>query len=441
MNIFKKMNSFRGMTGYSILWGGQLISLMGSSMASFGIMIWIWQSTGSATPFAIYGFCSTIPRIFASPIVGVFVDRWNRKTTMAITDFIIAISSTLILVLYYLGSLQYWHLYIIAVFVGFFESFQHPAFSSAVALILPKKHYSRANGMRSMVTTSSRIIAPILAGGLLNIIGLQGILLIDIITALIAIAFLLFVYIPHPPVTQKYKSKSLWKDSLIGFQYICQRKSLLLILMVYLVMNMSLAFSRVLRVPLILARSNNELILASVQSISVVGGLLGSSLLTIFGGPKKKINSIFLSMSIMGLTTFLMGIGKGLMIWASIGIIKTFFMVLANVSSRAFWQSKVEPEIQGRVFATTKMFSEIAKPVSMLIAGPLVDNVLEPGMTSSGLLAKTFGWLVGTDTGSGIALMFILVGTVSFLTALAGYMIKDIRDAEDIIPDHNVAVS
>jgi hypothetical protein len=115
------------------------------------------------------------------------------------------------------------------------------------------------------------------------------------------------------------------------------------------------------------------------------------------------------------------------------------FIPIANGSSQAIWQSKVPPDVQGRVFATRVMIARMGVPVAMLISGPLADRVFEPAMASGGSWASVFGELVGVGPGAGMALMFVIAGGLGMLVGLGGYAFPAIRNAEDILPDHKAA--
>jgi hypothetical protein len=111
------------------------------------------------------------------------------------------------------------------------------------------------------------------------------------------------------------------------------------------------------------------------------------------------------------------------------------FGPIINASNQAIWQAKVEPDVQGRVFAVRRLIAWLVNPLAMLIAGPLADQALEPAMQEGGRLADTFGWLVGTGDGAGMALILVVCGLLASLTALGGYATRMVRDVEDILPD------
>ncbi len=437
--VMNRHGKFSGMPGFTIVWLGQMVSILGSSMTTFAVMIWIWKEGAQVTPFAIFGFIATMAQIIASPFAGALVDRWNRKLTMAISDIMAGISSIIVLILYITSSLQIWHLYLLAGFTSFFGAFQFPAFSAATTTMVSKEDYVRASGMRSIVENLNSILYPILAVFLLGIIGLKGILIIDIFTFVFAVGVLFFVHIPPPKVSKEGEESkgSLWKESAYGFKYLYQRKSLLGLLLVFLSVNIALAFSNILRTPMILARTgNNEWILSVVQSVSMIGGFLGGLILLVWGGPKDRIRGIFVSLILMSIGVSLMGTGSGFVVWSVAGFLSAFFAVVAGACTQAFWQAKVAPDVQGKVFAARSIISTLASPIAMLICGPLADFVFEPAMVNGGSLTKIFGWIVGTEPGSGMALLFLLIGAFAVITSILGYMANAMRKADKILADY-----
>jgi len=134
-------------------------------------------------------------------------------------------------------------------------------------------------------------------------------------------------------------------------------------------------------------------------------------------------------------------LGRDPIVWMLASFMEMFFLPFINGSNQAIWQSKVPPEMQGRVFAVRSQIAQISAPVAMAITGPLTDRVLTPSMDVGGSLAPVFGWLVGIGPGAGISLLFVIMGVAGFLTGLAGYLLPHIRNVEEIIPDHDQVVA
>ena len=430
-----------GMTAFAVVWIGQVVSLLGTAMTGFALTIWAWQITGEATALALVGFFAFAPIVLMSPVAGALVDRWNRKLAMMISDLAAVLSTIVVLLLFSAGNLQIWHLYLTGAFSGIFQAFQFPAYSAAVTTMVSKEQYGRASGMLSMARFASSIFAPALAAILLGVIGIGGILTIDVVTFLVAISALLLVHIPQPIVTEEgLKSRGrLWKESGYGFHYIYERPSLLGLLLIFFAVNLVVPFAITVLAPMLLARTGNDVaVLGIVQSAMGLGGLVGGIVLSVWGGPKRRIHGILIGLALAMVGILLIGLGRSPFIWALATFFTLFFVPILQGSSQAIWQAKVAPDVQGRVFAARGMIAQISAPVAMLLAGPLADRVFEPAMMPGGSLAVTFGGLVGTGPGTGMSLMFVIAGALGVLIGLGGYAFRVVRNIEDILPDYKI---
>ncbi|MEO8392553.1 MAG: MFS transporter [Chloroflexota bacterium] len=433
-----------GMRAFLLVWFGQVISMLGSAMTTFALTIWAYEITGSATALALVAFFSFGPAILFSPIAGALVDRWNRKLVMMLSDLGAGVSTIAVFILYSTGHLQIWHLYVAGAVSGIFAVFQWPAYSAAISTMLPKDQYARASGLLGLADSTSNVFAPIFATALLAIIGISGVMIIDIVTFVFAVGTLLLIFVPQPEVSSEgAESKGhLLKESLYGFRYILKRPSLLALQLTFFCINLTGGFALALVAPMLLARTgNNNAVLATVQSVGAIGGIAGGLLLTTWGGPKRRIHGVLLGMigaSLLG--HVLMGVGQIVFIWALASFARALFLPILNGSNQAIWQAKVAPDVQGRVFSARRMIAQITGPLSILVAGPLADRVFEPAMRSGGALAPIFGGLVGTGAGAGMGLMFVIAGVLSVAVGLAGYAFPVIRNAEELLPDHEAVV-
>lgn len=432
---------YGGFRGFFVMWLGQLVSLVGSAMTRFALTIWAFEQTESATVLALVAFFAFGPSVLLSPVAGALVDRWNRKTIMIVSDLGAGFSTVLLLLLLTTGNLEVWHLYIVSALGSAFDAFQFPAFSAAVTMMVPRKHYGRASGMRSLAESASAIAAPVLAGLVLVAGGLQMVMLIDIVTFVFAVGALLVVYVPQPAHSAEGDAArgSLMQESGFGFRYILQRPSLLGMQMVFFFINLFAVFGAVLLAPMILSSTNNdEVALATVQAALGVGGLAGGLVMSAWGGPARRVHGVLIGMFLSGLLGHItIGVGQSLLWWSAGAFAGSFFIPILNGSNQAIWQSKVPPDLQGRVFAVRRLIAQITAPLAMLMAGPLADQVFEPGMMPGGALAESFGGLVGTGPGSGMALMFAISGVLMMLTGLITCAIPVIRNIETILPDYD----
>jgi MFS family permease len=434
------------MFGFTIVWFGQIFSLLGTSMTGFAMTIWAYEKTESATALALVGVFFMVPMLVATPFTGALVDRSSRKLMMMLSDMASGAATLAILILYSTGNLEIWHLYITGAVQGVFQSFQWPAYSAAISTMISKEHYGRANGMLSLAETGSNIFAPILAGALLGVIGVSGILMIDLVTLSIAISALLVVHVPQPKVSAEGRQAqgNLLKEALYGFKYIFTRKPLLALQLTFLTGNFLVGVPYAVQAAMILANTgNNERSLAVVNSVGAIGGVVGGLAMSAWGGPKRRVYGVlggwFIS-SLLGVV--LMGLGRNPWVWAVAAFFGSFFIPIINGSNQAIWQAKVPPDLQGKVFSIRRLIAWFISPAAMLVGGRLADKVLEPAMRlETSPLALATGWLVGTGPGRGMALLFIIGGVMAAGVCLIGFFIPILRRAELLLPDHDAVTA
>lgn len=387
------------------------------------------------------------------PFAGVWVDRWDRRLVLIGADLGAGLTTIAMLVLYSAGALEIWHLFAAEILTGVFESFQDPAYSAATTTLIPKAHYNRASGMRSLAQFASKIVAPFLAGLLLVTIDINGVMAIDVVTFLFAMGTLVFVRFPSVKVetAEALQAEStaatrnnIWQEIKFGLRYILQRRGLLGTLLILSGINFFASLTYLAILPtLILARTGgDELALATVQAALGAGGVVGGLVLSVWGGPRRQIHGILAGAAFSFLLgDFSFAVGRSVPFWVVGGFITTFFIPFIAGANRAIWQSKVPPEIQGRIFSVQSTLMQAFIPLGYLLAGALADLVFEPALASNeiagGSLAGTFGWLVGTGPGAGMGLMFVGTAVSGTLMSLSGYLFRAIRQVETDLPDHD----
>jgi len=430
-----------GMTGFFFIWIGQIVSVLASSMSHFGLTIWMYQQTESATAMGLMQVFFITPFLIMSPFAGVMVDRHNRKLMMMVSDFAAILATGTIFILYASGRLEFWHLYIAAALNGIGNTFQWPAYSAAISTMVPKEQLGRVNGLMSLMEAGPGVIAPMLAGALLPVIGLTGLLSIDVVTFFFAIGTLLIVHVPQPKQTEEGKQAqgSLLKEAAYGFRYIFTRPSLLGLQMVFFFGNLFSGIAFTVLAPMVLARTGqNSLIFGTVETAGAVGGIIGGVAMSVWGGFKRRVHGVLAGHIFSGLFGIaLLGLKFGLPVWIAGMVLGALVIPLINGSNQAIWQAKVAPDLQGRVFSARRLIAWFTNPIAPIIGGTLADFVLEPAMRTQSALSSSFGWLVGTGPGAGMGLLMIFCGLAAGLVGLTGYFIPAIRNAEDLLPDHD----
>ncbi|MDF5724806.1 MAG: MFS transporter [Rhizonema sp. PD37] len=430
------------MRTFFIICLGQTISIIGSSMTAFAFTIWVWELTNQATALTLFGLFLQVPQLLIIPIAGVIVDSWNRKYLMIVGDMVSWLLTITILLIYLTHNLQIWHLYLAVAVQGIFEQIQEQAYSASISSIVPKQQYSRASSIGFLTKSSPVIIAPALAGALYAVIGLAGILIIDIMTYVIAISSVLLVRIPQPTIAEAgtHSYTNLKQELFFGWRYIAARPSLIAMLVLALLFYFAQNLSSSLFTPLILARTSNDTkILGTVSSAAGLGGIIGALLVSVWAGSKPRIHRVLLGMVGAGLSQTVFGLGVKPLIWIPAQFCSSLNIPIFSSPAQTIWLSKVKPEVQGRVFATRSLFVQPAVVISTLIAGPLADYVFEPAMMPNGSLTSILGWIFGTGKGAGIALIYVISSLSMLLIGIGGYAFRTLRDVEIILPDHDAS--
>jgi len=428
-----------GLRIFLIIWVGQVVSMLGSGMTSFALTIWAYEQTGQATTLALLGFFSYISMTAVGLFSGVWVDRWDRRKVMIFGDLLGGLVTVTLFTLYSLDALRIWHLYAGQLVIGVSYAFQGPAYFASMSLLIPREHLSRANGLRTLGSDMSQILAPIFAAVLLHAIHLRGVMLLDLRTLIFAVGTLLFVRIPKPPVSDPTPAgSSRWEVFTFGMRYIVQRRGLLYMMFVYMMINFyaGLTWFGVLSAMVLSRSGGNEGALSAVQSALGIGGVLGGIVLTIWGGPKRQVHGM---LGIAGVSFLLgdgvLGLGRTPTMWIAGALLGSLSVPYIISSNRTIWQSKIPAEMQGRVIGTALTLQSATTPIGYLIAGPLADQLLDPALQPGGALTSVFGPLVGTGPGAGMGVMFLLTALAGATTCLSGYLFPALRNVERNLPD------
>ncbi len=430
-----------GMLGFTLVWAGQIVSVLASGMTTFAMTIYMWQQTHSATAMAFVQVAYITPFLIMSPIAGVMVDRYNRKLMMMVSDVAGGTATLVLCILYFTGHLAYWQIYVTSAIAGLGTTFQWPAYSAAISVMIRKEQYGRANGMMSLIEAGPGVISPFLAGALIPFIKIGGILLVDTVTFWLAILALSVVFVPQPPKTAEGHEAggSFWKQAAFGFKYIFARPSLLGLQMVFFFGNLFSGIAMTVLAPMILARTaQNTVALGSVQSAASAGMVIGGIGMSAWGGFKRRAHGVLLGWIIGSLGGYILfGLGHSLPIWLPAMFLGGLVVPLVNASNQAIWQAKVAPDLQGRVFSARRLIAWFTNPISPIIGGTLADFVMEPAMKAQNSgMAHLLGPIFGTGPGSGMSLLIFLCGIAAMLVAISGYMVPAIRNADTMLPDH-----
>ena len=133
---------------FAVIWSGQLASILSSSVVAFAIIFWVSLETGSAQVLALAAIAGMLPQSLLGPLVGVYVDRWDRKWTMILADSFIALCTLLLAILFWLDVARMWHIYVLLACRSIGSAFHTPAMQASVPLLAPKQQLTDRKSTR-----------------------------------------------------------------------------------------------------------------------------------------------------------------------------------------------------------------------------------------------------------------------------------------------------
>lgn len=421
---------------FMLVWFGQLISLIGSGLTSFSLGVWVFQQTQSVTSFSLILVSAMLPNSLIAPLAGVIIDRFNRRVVMLWSDCAAGLCSLTLAFLFFIHQLQIWQIYVLLFLSSIAGAFRFPAYLALLSQMVPLKQIGRASGMTQLGPGAAQVLSPIIAAALMSSIGFSGVILIDFLTFLFAVSTLVAVRVPTLGSLSGAgtKKEPLWKEAGTGWKYILARAGLVRLLIFFVFVNVTLSFSQALVTPMIFGFANTRT-LATIMTTSAIGFLAGGLLISIWGGPRKKVHGLLACAVLYSVGLSLTGLRPSTRL-VTLGLFLSAMQIpLMNGCSQAIWQSKTALEMQGRVFGTRIMLAWLSNPLVYFVAGALADHVLEPLLAVHGPLAQSWLRIIGTGPGRGIALFLIINGGLMLAGTIISGLNRHFRHVEDDLPD------
>ncbi len=430
-----------GLRDFLLIWFGQLVSGVGSRLTSFALGVWVYETTGSTTKFALVFVAMAVPVVLISPFAGALVDRWDRRRTMIVCELVSAGTIAALALSVATGHLSMWQIYVGVGLTAIANCFLQPAYAASVPLLADRDRLVRLNGLIQTGQGFALVGGPALAGILMQFFGLDSVLWVDAATFVIGAVCLVVARIPRPPRVDE-GPQDLVREARDGWRYIAERPGLLGLLSLSAASSFVFAIASIAITPLVLIVANDDKSLLGLQmSLSCSGLLVGGLLIALWGGPRQKIHSVLGFSIFSGLMIALHGAAPSLTLLIVAGFLMFLSIPPAQSANYALWQTKVPSHLLGRCMAMLRMTGEATLPLGYLLAGPLAEYVFEPAMMPGGALASSVGAVIGVGEGRGLGLMFIVLGLAMSAIAAMGYAMRSVRRIDSALPDAPDAVA
>lgn len=415
----------------------QVLSIIGSSMTSFAIAIWIFTETGDTTPLMLVSFFTWIPRMLFGSFAGVLADRLNRKKLIIFGDAAQAIPTLLVMLSFLTNNFEIWHVYAMAGIQSIFGMIQGPAFLASITMLVPDKDRDRANALMVVMGPMAGLIAPMVAGFLYAFVRVEGVMLIDLATFLIAVGVISVMVIPQPTRSAESQASagSFWSEIKGGFRFLLSRRGLLYLSFYFTFVNFITSGIWRLMAPYILVlNDNNAQILGVLMTISSLGLVTGGLITIIWQGTRPRIHTILPSMALAGVGLIVFGVVRSPIMLGIVIFVMMLPYKMNNALLSSIQQAKIPPDMQGRVFGLLGQISIFAQPAMLLFTGPIIDQWLEPAI--GGPNWSLVEPIVGNRAGAGMGLYIIICGVLLSVASLVVYAMPTVRHLERDLEDY-----
>ncbi|WP_280746599.1 MFS transporter [Parabacteroides sp. PF5-9] len=370
---------------FAIIWTGQFLSILTSTIVNFAVILWISLETGSAEMLAWAAIAALLPQAILGPLAGVFIDRWNRKLVMILADGFIALCTFLMALLFYVEVAEMWHIFVLLGLRSVGSAFHMPAMQASVPLLAPQEQLARVAGIEQIIFSAGNIAGPALGALFISIWEMEYVLLLDIAGAIVACLSLLCIHIPNPAKKEE-QIRNVFREMKEGVGVVWKNRGLswiflFSILTTFFLMPVSVMF------PLMTLNhfEGNTFQVSLVEVIWSVGALLGGA---IMGLKVYRVNKVVLVNSmyiVLGLSFLFSGLlpSGGFVLFVLLTAVGGISGAVYNSSFTAIVQTNISPEALGRVFSMFYTVSLIPSMIGLIGIGFFADHL---GLTTSFLV-------------------------------------------------------
>lgn len=378
---------------FAVIWSGQLASILSSEVVAYSIIFWMSLETGSAEVLALAAIAGMLPQSLLGPLVGVYVDRWDRKRTMILADSFIALCTLALTALFWLGAARMWHIYILLACRSAGSAFHIPAMQASVPLLAPASQLTRIAGVNQIIASLSSIAGPALGALLINLTSIGNILLLDVAGAAIACISLLCVRIPNP-ARDTTRKPDLWREFREGFSAMHAIPGMgwfftLAIVVWFFIMPVGVMF------PLMTLQhfGGGAFEMSLIEIVWGGGALVGGAVMGARTYRVSRIVLVNLMYLVEGLSFALSGLlSPAGFLWFALFTAAGISSSVFNASFVSVVQTRIEAGMLGRVMSLYRSFGLLPAALGLLGTGFLAENV---GLTTTFVVAGTIIVAVG----------------------------------------------
>ncbi len=394
----KKTNNYGK---FLLLFAGEFISVIGGGLTSFGLGLYIFQQTGSASHMALLSLLGFLPGLILKVPAGVLADRYDRRLLMMIGDGLSGLGVLFILLCMLSGNCQLWQIYVGTTISSVFSALLEPSFTATITDLLTKEQYSKANGLMSLAGSSRYLFAPVIAGFLLAVADIKLILIIDICTFFITIV--VAAVVRKSIKSNACKVSEPFFDSMKeGWKAISGKRGMMVLIVTTSVICLFMGVFQVLGESFVLAFADAKT-LGIVETVAASGMLVTSVILGFKGIKKNYQRTLGIGLAVSGVGMTMFALTQNVYIICIFGFIFFAALPFANNSLDYLIRANIPAELQGRAWGFAGFISQLGYVIAYALCGVVADVI--GNATGKGVGAGSSITIIG----SGICLAVVAV--------------------------------
>lgn len=359
------------------IWTGQTLSLVGSQASQFALIWWLTEETGSPAILTTATLLALLPTVVLGPAIGALVDRWSRRVTMIVADGAVAVASLVLAGLFLTGRASTTVILFFILWRAIGGAFHSPAMTATTSLMVPPEHLGRVQGLNQMLQGGMGILTAPLGALLLKLIGMTGVMAVDVVTALFAVVPLMVVSVPEPERrAEAAGTPPVLREIRAGFGYLRSLPGHMALIAFAAGINLFIVPAFALLPLLVLQELRGDAgSQAAITAAFSVGLIAGGILLGVWGGFRRRVHTGLAAIVGLGAATVVLGVTPAGFLALAIAamLLVGICAAMANGCIAAVLQATIAPAYQGRVFTLMASVATAMTPLGLLLATPVAD--------------------------------------------------------------------
>jgi MFS family permease len=352
---------------YFLLWASTLLSSVATQMRYVTNLYQVYDLSGSSLQLGLTGFFQALPFIVFGLFAGVLADVFDRKKLLVITQFAHLLPGFALVVLTATGTIQVWHIYLLGLMSSTVQVFGTPARWAMIPNLVPPSHMMNALTLNITTHQGSLLLSPVIAGLLIDLVGVQFTYLLDVILFIPAIAAVFAMRAVANPHGER--SRVNLRSVFEGFKFIWVERIILSLFLLDFGATLVGYYRPILPVFANDVFDVGATGLGALYAAPAVGAILGSALLLFVGDIKRKGMLVVVSALIFGASLALLGFSR----WFWLGLLAVGILGLTDAISvtvrRTVVQLLAPDAMRGRASSLITVFAQTTNALGAVLAG------------------------------------------------------------------------